>query len=127
MTSGILAFHAEDAEDVGAHDALLGGLAGGRVPRQRRVTAHHFANIGVPRGAVRVVDEAIVEEADVAGDRGDERPFGRTRHRLEQRQIVADVLAHAAHEEPFVAVQRNQFGGRHLAEVRAEFRAHVGE
>ena len=64
------------------------------------------------------------DERDTRGmavsSRLDERALGRTRHRFDEREVIGNVLAHGAHEQPFVAIDRNELGRRHLAEVSAQ-------
>ena len=78
------------------------------------------ANRALPLRSILVIDKLQIETLKISGDRCHERALRRTRHRLQQREIVGDVAPKQIHQQRFVSAQGDPLGRIQLAEMRLQ-------
>ena len=71
----------------------------------------------MPLRAIRVVDELSIQAVQAAGDALNERSLRRTRRRLQQSNVVADVTAKQIDEQRFISAESDAFRGVEIAQM----------
>src|SRR5207253_11376758 len=74
-------------------------------------------NGALPLRAIRVVDELSIQAVQAAGDALDERSLRRTRRRLQQSNVVADIAAKQIHEQRIMSAESDAFRCVQLAQM----------
>src|SRR5439155_19004719 len=123
---GVAADVAERPEHRGALRAGLVALLLRQATRRGRLIAHQLAHGGLPARALGVGDEALADDLQIRGDRLDNLAWRGTRQRLREGQVIADVAAEIADEQPLVAVHGDLLARREARHVRADRRALLG-